>query len=387
MRFSIRLMGLLIGSLVALAQIALAAQAAPGDPANLKELIAKAKASSHVVTLPLEATDAETIRAKEKAFEAKFGFPVKMESQPGHHRDMPVKVVESAKSGRAVIDMWDGGTPLILNMFRAGNIRRPPWEAIYEGWPLAKKLRAAVPKIGGGPDGAVLSDYCMHNQMGNWSLAYNTRRVKPAELKGIKLEDLTTERWRNRVLWDAQALGLFVLPFAPGWDVERMRVLSHNLGANGTKLIAGGSMNILQSLIQGEGDISFASMNWVLPQKTLGAPLDVAFAEFVAGNSTVACLTKPPVNDPNMTALFWAWDTFDGSYLEAKISGGGVFRLFEEEEKYLPLVRLARQHGITKMEQVVGPKTEEESEKASEYRKIAIQALKDGIASKKKITR
>src|SRR5258706_10939615 len=117
MRFSIRLMGLLIGSLATLPKIALAAQGAQGDPANLKELIAKAKASSHVVTLPLEATDAETIRAKEKAFEAKFGFPVKMESQPGHHRDMPVKVVESAKSGRAVIDMWDGGTPLILNMF------------------------------------------------------------------------------------------------------------------------------------------------------------------------------------------------------------------------------------------------------------------------------
>jgi hypothetical protein len=353
----------------------------------LKELIAKAKASSHVVTLPLEATDSETIKAKEKAFESKYGFPLQMESQPGHHRDMPVKVVEAAKSGRAVIDMWDGGTPLLLNMFRAGNVRRPPWEAIYEGWPLAKKLRAAVPKIGGGPDGALLSDYCMHNQMGNWSLVYNTRRVKPAELKGIKLEDLTSDKWRNRVLWDAQALGLFVLPFAPGWDVERMRVFSHNLGANGTKLIAGGSMNILQSLIQGEGDISFASMNWVIPQKTLGAPLDVAFAEFVAGNSTVTCLTKPPVNDPNMTALFWAWDNFDGNYLEAKVNGAGVFRLFEEEEKYLPLVRLARQHGITKMEQVVGPKTEEDAEKSAEYRKIAIQALKDGVASKKKIAR
>ena len=129
----------------------------------------------------------------------------------------------------------------------------------------------------------------MHAQMGNWSLVYNTRRVKPAELKGIKLEDLTTDKWRNRVLWDAQALGLFVFPFAPGWDVERMRVLAHNLGANGTKLIAGGSMNILQSLVQGEGDISFASMSWVIPQKNLGAPLDVAFAEFVAGNSTVTC--------------------------------------------------------------------------------------------------
>jgi hypothetical protein len=51
------------------------------------------------------------------------------------------------------------------------------------------------------------------------------------------------------------------------------------------------------------------------------------------------------------------------------------------------LARLARQNGVTKMEQVVGPKTEEDSEKASEYRKIAIQALKDGIASKKRLSR
>ena len=370
-----------------IAPMAFAAQGAPGEPANLKELIAKAKASSRTVTLALEATEPDVVRGKEKAFEKKFGFPVKLESQPGHHRDMPVKVIESAKSGRGVIDSWDGGTPLILGMFRAGNTRRPPWEAIYEGWPLAKKLRSVVPQIGGGPDGAVLSDHCMHAQMGNWSLVYNTRRVKAAELKGIKLEDLTGERWRNRVLWDAQALGLFALPFAPGWDVERMKTFAHNLGANGTKMVAGGSMNLIQSLIQGEGDVSMVSMNWVLPQKKLGAPLDIAFAEFVLGNSTVTCLIKPPVNDAHMTALYWAWDAFDGTYTEAQISGAGAFRLFAEEEKFLPLARLARQNGVTKMEQVVGPKTEEDAEKASEYRKIAIQALKDGISSKKKIAK
>src|SRR5215510_7532479 len=120
---------------------------------TLKELVAKAKESNHTITVALEATDAEVVKAKEKAFEKRFGFPVRIESQPGHHRDMPVKVVESAKSGRAVIDMWNGGTPLILGMFRAGNTRRPPWEAIYEAWPLARKLRAGVPNIGGGPDG------------------------------------------------------------------------------------------------------------------------------------------------------------------------------------------------------------------------------------------
>lgn len=381
------LLGASVAMLLAMTSSAALAGQAAGDPATLNDLVAKAKASSRTVTLALEATEPDVVRAKEQAFEKRFGFPVKIESQPGHHRDMPVKVIESAKSGRGVIDSWDGGTPLILGMFRAGNTRRPPWEAVYEGWPLAKKLRSVVPQIGGGPEGAVLSDHCMHAQMGNWSLVHNTRRVKPAELKGIKLEDLTTEKWRNRVLWDAQALGLFALPFAPGWDVERMKTFAHNLGANGTKLVAGGSMNLNQSLIQGEGDISMVSMNWVLPQKKLGAPLEIAFAEFVLGNSTVTCLTKPPVNDPYMTALYWAWDAFDGTYTEAQVSGAGAFRLFPEEEKYLPLARLARQHGITKMEQVIGPKTEEESEKASEYRKIAIQALKDGIASKKKITR
>ena len=332
-----------------------------------------------------EATAPEIIRAKEKAF-LKIRLSGETRIPAGHHRDIPTKVIESAKYGRGVIDSWDGGTPLILGMFRAGNTRRPPWDAIYEGFPLAKTLRSAVPHIGGGPDGTVLSDHCMYAKMGNWSLAYNTRRVKAAELKDVKLEDLTGENWRNRVLWDAQALGFFALPFAPGWDVERMRAFADNLGANGVKIVAGGSMHFIESVIKGEGDISMATMNWVLQYKYLGAPLDIAFAEFVLGNSTVTCLINPPANDANMAALFWAWETFDGTYVEAKISGGGAFRLFPEEEKFLPLA-LARQNGIRTMDQVVGPKTEEDAEKSSEYRKIAIEALKDGIASKKKIVR
>lgn len=370
-----------------LATLSASSAAEAPAPRTLKELIAKVKESSHTITVALEATDAEVVKAKEKTFEKRFGFPVRIESQPGHHRDMPLKVVESAKSGRAVIDMWNGGTPLILGMFRAGNTRRPPWEAIYEGWPLARKLRAGVPNIGGGPDGSALSDHCMTMGTTSWSLVYNTRKVKPSEVKGLKLEDLTTEKWRNRVVWDAQALGLYTLPFAPGWDVERMRILSHNLGANGVKLVAGGSFNVLQALVQGEGDIGLAAMNWVAQQKTLGAPVEIGFAEFIMGNVTVSCLTKPSVNDSSMAALFWAWDIFDGNYLEAKMTGGAVLRLYEEEEKYLPLTKLVRQQGITSPDQVVGPKTEVDAEKSGEYRKIAIEALKAGVASKKKISR
>ena len=350
----------------------------------LEDLVAKAKASNHVVTMTLESVPPEIIRAKEKAFEERFGFSLRLETEPGHHRKAPVKIMQAAKAGRGVVDMWDGGLPLILRMFKAGHTRQPPWDAIYEGWPLARKLRATVPAIKSA-GGASLRDHCLHHQMGTWSLVYNTRRVKAEELKGIKYEDLTDEKWRNRVVWDVRALGLYALPFAPGWNEERMRVYAHNLGANGTKLVSGGTSGVLQALIQGEGDIGVAAMTQVVQQKTLGAPVEIAFAGMVLGNLTVSCLIQPGVNDPNMAALYWGWNHFDGNYAEAAITGGGVFRMYDEEADRLPLVALARRHGVKSVEQIAGPKTEEQAKLAGKYRKTGINALKAGIKSKKKI--
>jgi ABC-type Fe3+ transport system substrate-binding protein len=350
----------------------------------LEDLVAKAKASNHVVTMTLESVPPEIIRAKEKAFEERFGFSLRLETEPGHHRKAPVKIMQAAKTGRGVVDMWDGGLPLVLRMFKAGHTRQPPWDAIYEGWPLARKLRATVPAIKSA-GGASLRDHCLHHQMGTWTLVYNTRRVKAEELKGIKYEDLTDEKWRNRVVWDVRALGLYALPFAPGWNEERMRVYAHNLGANGTKLVSGGTSGVLQALIQGEGDIGVAAMTQVVQQKTLGAPLEIAFAGMVLGNLTVSCLIQPGVNDPNMAALYWGWNHFDGNYAEAAITGGGVFRMYDEEADRLPLVALARRHGVKSVEQIAGPKTEEQAKLAGKYRKTGINALKAGIKSKKKI--
>ena len=350
----------------------------------LEDLVAKAKASNHVVTMTLESVPPEIIRAKEKAFEERFGFSLRLETEPGHHRKAPVKIMQAAKTGRGVVDMWDGGLPLVLRMFKAGHTRQPPWDAIYEGWPLARKLRATVPAIKSA-GGASLRDHCLHHQMGTWTLVYNTRRVKAEELEGIKYEDLTDEKWRNRVVWDVRALGLYALPFAPGWNEDRMRVYAHNLGANGTKLVSGGTSGVLQALIQGEGDIGVAAMTQVVQQKTLGAPLEIAFAGMVLGNLTVSCLIQPGVNDPNMAALYWGWNHFDGNYAEAAITGGGVFRMYDEEADRLPLVALARRHGVKSVEQIAGPKTEEQAKLAGKYRKTGINALKAGIKSKKKI--
>ena len=75
----------------------------PGAAAGaspLEDLVAKAKASNHVVTMTLESVPPEIIRAKEKAFEERFGFSLRLETEPGHHRKAPVKIMQAAKTGR-----------------------------------------------------------------------------------------------------------------------------------------------------------------------------------------------------------------------------------------------------------------------------------------------
>lgn len=357
------------------------------QPQTLKELIAKAKASNHVVTIIHENVSREVLKAKEKAFKKRFGFGVRVQYQPGHHRDIPVKIMEAAKHGRGVVDMWRGGIPLVMGMFKNGNTRLPPWKAIEQGWPLVKQLRKVVPRVAGGPHGAVLSDHCMQSGYTGWTIAYSPLRVKKSELKGLKYEDLTTDKWRNRVVWDVRALGLYVLPFAPGWDVERMRVFAHNLGANGAKLVSGGTSGVMRALLQGEADIGVAAMLSVVQRKNLGAPIDIAFADFLMGNLTVTCLISPGVDDPNMAALYWAWANFDGWYEDARLTEAGTFRFVKQEEKYFPIVRLAIKNGIDSDKKIIGPKTAEEAKKAGKYRRIAIKALKAGVRSKKKITR
>jgi len=165
-----------------------------------------------------------------------------------------------------------------------------------------------------------------------------------------------------------------------------MRVYAHNLGANGAKLISGGSTGLIQSLIQGEGDISLVSMGTTAKQKNAGAPVDIAFAEVVLGNLSVTCILNPGKNDPDMAALWWAFENFEAEYIDAEISGGGAFRLIEEEADKLPLVRIAFAQGITDLSQVAGPKTGEEAAISGGYRATAIDALKAGIASGEKIT-
>lgn len=357
------------------------APTATSAPTAFDLLIARAANGNGSIRYGLEGVAPEVIKAKEAAFEARFGIPIRIESEPGHSsRDIPVKVIESAQSGRGVVDMVFGANTNFMNLFTGGHLAKPDWDAIYEGFPLAQQMRENVPAIPGGPNGTVLSDYCMHLGMSSWVLVYNTLNVTPAEVDGITLDDLTTPAWKDRIAWDARALGLFVLPLADGWSEDRMRIFAHNYGANGAKLISGGSNGIVQTLIQGEADIALASATTANRNIKAGAPLALAFPGMVLGGYRVSCPISPSANDGDLAQLYWAWEHFEGAYIESLEFGGGEFRIYEGEEGKFPLVDQAKAAGIT-ADQLVFPVTAEDVANGTPWRAIGIAALKAGVAS------
>jgi ABC-type Fe3+ transport system substrate-binding protein len=349
-------------------------------PSAFDLLISRAAAGNGTIRYGLEGVAPEIIKAKEAAFEARFGIPIKIESEPGHaSRDVPVKIIESAASGRGVVDMVFGANTNFMKLFTGGHLAKPDWDAIHEGFPLSIAMRENIAPISG-PNGTELSDYCMHLGMSSWVLVYNTLNVTPAEIDGITLDDLTTPVWKDRIAWDARARGLFVLPLADGWSEDRMRIFAHNFGANGAKLISGGSNGIVQTLIQGEADIALASATTANRNIKAGAPLALAFPGMVLGGYRVSCPVSPSVNDRSLAQLYWAWEHFDGNYISSLEFGGGEFRIYPGEEGKFPLVDLAMANGITQ-DDLVFPATAEEVASGTPWRKIGIAALKAGVES------
>ncbi|MDA1216278.1 MAG: hypothetical protein O2812_05340 [Chloroflexi bacterium] len=350
-------------------------------PNAFDQLVARAAAGNGTIRYGLEGIAPEVIKRKEEAFEAQFGIPIRIETEPGHaSRDIPVKVIESAQAGRGVVDMVFGANTNFMPLFEQGFLAEPDWEAIYQGWPIAEQMRRDIPLITGGPNGTVLSDYCMHLGMSSWVLVYNTLNVTPAEIEGITFDDLTTPAWKDRIAWDARALGLYVLPLAPGWDEDRMRIFAHNFGANGAKLISGGSNGIVQTLIQGEADIALASATTAGRNIEAGAPLALAFPGMVLGGYRISCLVSPSANDSDLAQLYWAWEHFEGSYIDSLEFGGGEFRIYPGEEGKFPLVDQALAAGLTAAD-LIAPRTQEEVAAGTPWRTIGIDALKAGVES------
>jgi spermidine/putrescine-binding protein len=239
--------------------------------------------------------------------------------------------------------------------------------------------------VPGGPNGTTLQDYCMlHTQQG-WSLAYNTRNVKAEEMQNFKWDDLLTDKWKGRAAFDAQGLGFKELMLPNGWGLERGTAFANNLGANGLKLISGGSNGVVQAVIQGEGDIGWMSMDTAYTQMSRGAPLAFAWPEFAASNFLLTCTPAISANNPDLAMLFFAWRNFEGEWIQAELGGGGARPFYPPEADKYPLGQLIKDAGWTPEKNLIGPKNIADFDLIEPNRAAAIEAQKAGIQTGKKI--
>jgi hypothetical protein len=352
---------------------------ATSTPSPFEQLVAEAEASDHVVRMALEGVPREMIERFEEIWVAKFGFPLILENEPGHtKREVPVKAAEAGASGQGVVDYLVNDTGNVPVVFEAGMMREPRWDALMEGFPGLANLRENMPDWNNAA-GEPLSKYCTSENVAGWAFAYNTNNVTAEEaagLAGMAYEDLNAPLWKDRLALDARALGLYMFPFAPGWDVPRLEAFAEGLGKNGVKLFSGGSNGVVQALIQGEGDLGIASVSVVARNIAQGAPLATAYAEFVPTSWGLSCLPKFGVNNEAMGELMMGMYPMDFFYGTQDI--GGAFRLFAEEAEQFPQAKKFADSGLTTAD-LITARNPAEAAATGEYRAAAIAAMQKGI--------
>ncbi|MEK7215242.1 MAG: hypothetical protein AAB289_06580 [Chloroflexota bacterium] len=351
-------------------------------------LFAEAKKSNGKVRYSAFGLQPEVIRGKEAAFEKQFGVKITIEQEPGHvSRDIPPKVLQGAKTGKGIVDMMEAGSAANhIPQLDEGAYRIPPWEALTEQWPAIKDMRQVTTEMTL-KDGKKLNDYCMVGTNSLWSLVYNTNNVKADEVKNITYDDLLTDKWKGRVILEAQAASEKQWPLVPGWPIERVKAYRHNSAVNGAKIVAGGFPAQLAALTQGEGDITAVSWENAYASIKEGAPLQFAFPEFVASSTTITCVPKFTPNDPSLGAIFWAWDNFEGQYLEAELGSGGARPLYPPEADKFPLAKILAEHkyDIKDKARVALARTAQETVDIAKFRKAAIDGSTEGKASGQKV--
>ncbi|GAC1315097.1 MAG: hypothetical protein NVSMB2_05810 [Chloroflexota bacterium] len=353
---------------------------------KFQALIDKARSGDGHLRAGLSAYTPEFIRAMEKQFNEQFGIAITLENEPGHpSREIPPKMVQAQKAGKGLVDWIDAGNPSnFAPLMTQDALQIPPWDALQEQWPQISELRKLYPDVPGGPNGTTLQDYCMLASQTAWSFLYNTRTVKPDEIKNIKWDDLLTDRWAGRVAWDAQGLGFKELPFHKDWPVTRLQAFTTNLGANKVKLVDGGTTGVIQAVISGESDLSMANTETIVDQISSGAPIGLAWPDVIPFNSLGTCLPKITVNNEALAQIFFAWRNIDGEWLRAQMGSGGARPFYAPEADKFPLARIAKEAGVTD-ERLAQPKTPADFDKVEGNRKIAIANLKSGLQTGTKV--
>jgi ABC-type Fe3+ transport system substrate-binding protein len=281
--------------------LALAAVAIGGPSPEYLALLEAAKAEGKVAIGGF-AFDPEEVETLAKGFKKRFGFPVKIASDPTHIRDIPPKVIAG---GFDVVELNVGGGYQVLESERG--LVNVDWSLFYQEFPKLEEIHQKRPA----------EDVpCLLYLNAIFGIIYNTKLVKEAELPET-IEDFADLKWRGRfVLWDNGNPFDFI---AVKYGKERALELARKLKSN--KPILSRSAAILTLIASGEAVAGATAITTALGEINKGAPLGVKpYRDIIpALNNQLCVVAKSP--HPNMAKLFAAWHAAEGIHLIADSAG------------------------------------------------------------------
>ena len=311
-----------------------------GSVAN-PEYLALLEAAKQEGTLTVSGPnfDPDDVDNLEAGFLEKFGFPVKIISDPGHVRELPARLKAGGK-----YDVIDGSGITAGQVEEIVGLEPVDWSIFpEEEFPGLQENYAARSRPG---------INCVLFFRFTWAFVYNTDMLSEDELPR-NMEDLTDPKWKGRFAVSdlAVPLGTMSLQWDEEEGMEKMVDLARRLKANGPVIASGGSPGAIAKVVAGEVPIATAAFSSALGLIDQGAPIALLpFRDPEVGSDTAyqpglsmnVCPVKESAN-PNMAKLFTAWMS---TGLPPEVSANrGYFRPFREGDTSY-IAGFYQEHGI-----------------------------------------
>ena len=304
--------------------------------------------------------DPDDVDNLEAGFMEKFGFPMKLISDPGHVRELPARLKAGGK-----YDMIVGSGITAGQAEDIVGLEPVDWSIFpEEDFPGLQKNFASRSRPG---------INCVLYMRFTWAFVYNTEMLTEDELPG-SMEDLTDPKWKGRFAVSdlAVPLGTMSLQWSEEEGMERMLDLARRLKANEPVIASGGSPGAIAKVVAGEVPIATAAFSSALGLIDQGAPIALLpFREPEVGSDTAyqpglsmnACPVKGSAN-PNMAKLFTAWMSTE--LPDAVARNRGYFRPFREGDTS-DIAQFYQSHGIGIGQFLTHTNVEQEAQRKNVY--------------------
>jgi iron(III) transport system substrate-binding protein len=246
------------------------------------------------------ATENQTLKEWERAFNTRFGLNFRFESMDLPSTAAATRAIAESKAGREVGSVLRTSLEVLSRVITEKAVAKIDWMGIFgQAFPgIREATDLFVPDLSG---------YGLHFRDSYYPITFNTQLVKKEQVPR-QWEHLLDPKWKGKIAVEGRGYPFNFLIFHPDWNEKRVMKLVHDL-ANLGPLVVIPSRG--KEVLRGEVALQLGGGGETLVERSTGAPIDYLLADPIP-LSPVALLVPARSKHPNAALLFVAWATTEG---------------------------------------------------------------------------